>query len=134
MLKLLTWTLSQFLSFKILSVWFTFIFKGDFAYSFLVLVELKFNFLWLRADKMPFLYFSPDICVCYCLVMYFNADSMLNLNYLEEGERLFYMSEVLSSNNFVFTRISLRLRFCIILSKLKIIFLNFYWFLIQEYY
>lgn len=128
MLNLLTSTFSQFLSFNVLSVWFIWMFEGDLLDNFIVLVVLKFNFLWLRAEKTAFLYFSPDILFCYCLVMYFKAESILNLNSFEEEEYPFYKSEVLSSKYFVFMRISLRLRFYIILTKLKIIFLKFYWF------
>lgn len=130
MLKLLIFTFSQFLYFKHRSVWFWIAFDGDLRSTKLVLDELKISFLWLLAEKLPVIFLSFDFYFLSILLMYLRAESMLNLNSLEDGECEFSKSMNFSSKSLGLRVISFRLRLWYILDKF--LFLNFYWFFIME--
>lgn len=129
-MKLLIWTLSQFFYFKHRSVWFWIAFEGDFMSTKLVFAELKISFLWLLAERFPAKFLSFDLYFLSTLLIYLRAESMLNLNSLEEGECEVSKSINFSSKSLGLRVISFRLRLWNILDKF--LFLNFYWFFIIE--
>lgn len=110
MVNLLIWMLSQFFSFKQRSVWFKIIFDGDFIEAVFVFDDPIIRFLWLLADRLPILALSLGLYFLSILLIYLRAESMLNLNYLEDGECEFSKSTSLSSKSLGLSVISLRLR------------------------